>query len=61
MKEVECLKEEMSKKTIKKDGKYYRLTEVEFCPYCENMICPDIRNKMFSCNYCHICGGKIEY
>lgn len=48
-------------KLIRKDGKHYGLTEIQFCPHCGKMICPDILNKMFELEYCHHCGGKVEY
>ena len=51
-------------KLIRKTGKecgLSQLSEVEFCPHCGKMICPEIITKFFTCNYCHHCGGKIEY
>jgi hypothetical protein len=51
-------------KLIRKDGRECDMpteSQVEFCPHCGKMICPDIIRKFFPCNYCHNCGGKVEY
>ena len=48
-------------KLLRRDGKDYRLNEIQLCPHCEKMICPDVIIKHFPCNYCHHCGGKVEY
>ena len=37
------------------------LNQVQFCPHCGKMICPEIITKFFPCKYCHNCGGKVEY
>jgi len=51
-------------KLIRKTGKECDLPlldQVEFCPHCGKMICPEIITKLFNCNYCHHCGGRVEY
>jgi len=59
--QIENIEIKENTKLIRKDGKEYGLTEINFCPHCNKMICQDILNKCFECNYCHHCGGKIEY
>jgi len=51
-------------KLIRKTGKECDMpwmNQLEFCPHCGKMICPDIISKMFECNYCHHCGGKVKF
>jgi rRNA maturation protein Nop10 len=51
-------------KLIIKSGKecdIQHTNQVEFCPHCGRMICPEIIRLQFPCEYCHNCGGKVEY
>jgi rRNA maturation protein Nop10 len=51
-------------KLIKKTGKECDMpytNQVEFCPHCGKMICPEIIRLMFPCEFCHNCGGKVEF
>jgi len=53
--------EEDGTKLIRLDGKEYGLNEIQRCPHCDGLICPEIIIKHFTLKYCHYCGEKVEY
>ena len=49
-------------KLIRRETKeYIGLNEIQLCPHCGKMICPEIITKFFKCEHCHHCGGKVKY